>query len=558
MRRTLYRILLFCAVISLLSACQPIRPADQLPPAPAPMQQTLTWDKTPLDMKIANAMSGGPMAIAQNATIMDWPTDASGGEWITLREGSNGWVCTPDDWGIANNTPTNDPQCLDQTWWAWQQAVWLGEEPNVTQPGVAYMLQGGSAANNDLPQLAPNEGDEWQVDPIHVMFLFPKGSDLSAMPSDMHMGMPYVMFTGTPYDHIMAPIEVESLEPVEPGTDVETRIANAMSAAPTEIGKDATIIDWPTDGTANFPVLREGTNGWTCIPDDNILPSGATLTNDPMCLDAMWVEWLTASFEGREPNITAPGISYMLQGGSVAHNDDPTVTTVPEGGEWQIDPPHIMILSPGGFDENAWSNDHSHGGPYIMFGGTPYEHLMIPVDPVVTGKVEHSHTMSHDIQQAEALIDAFYSFDPARLEPFLDSTPEGKKLLLFYQGWAQGGNYTIVKRTPCVEIESTVIRCAITVKDDLMMALGIDFNVTDSFHLTFDDDKIIEVKTTSNDLPVFSQAIQWVWNKQAALVTGPCQGFFEGGPTPGDCVRGMVEGFKLFATSDDFPAEHRK
>ncbi len=64
---------------------------------------------------------------------------------------------------------------------------------------------------------------------------------------------------------------------------------------------------------------------------------------------------------------------------------------VPEGGEWQIDPPHIMILSPGGFDENAWSHDHASGGPYIMFGGTPYEHLMIPVEPVVVGGMEHSH-----------------------------------------------------------------------------------------------------------------------------------------------------------------------
>lgn len=110
-----------------------------------------------------------------------------------------------------------------------------------------------------------------------------------------------------------------------------------------------------------------------------------------MCLDAQWLEWLQASFEGREPNITAPGISYMLQGGSVAHNDDPTILAPAEGDEWQIDPPHIMILNPGGFNENAWSHDHAHGGPYLMFGGTPYEHLMIPVDPVVTGAVDHRH-----------------------------------------------------------------------------------------------------------------------------------------------------------------------
>ncbi|MCB0185218.1 MAG: hypothetical protein KDE31_13180, partial [Caldilineaceae bacterium] len=90
----------------------------------------------------------------------------------------------------------------------------------------------------------------------------------------------------------------------------------------------------------------------------------------------------------REPNITQPGIIYVLQGGSAADMEDPSVMTPAEGAAWQMLPPHLAVLYPGGLDENAWSHDHTSGGPYIMWGGTPYEHLMIPVDPVVTGAME--------------------------------------------------------------------------------------------------------------------------------------------------------------------------
>ena len=42
-------------------------------------------------------------------------------------------------------------------------------------------------------------------------------------------------------------------------------------------------------------------------------------------------------------------------------------------------PPHLMLLLPGGFDASQFSTDHMSGMPYIMWEGTPYEHLMIPV-----------------------------------------------------------------------------------------------------------------------------------------------------------------------------------
>jgi hypothetical protein len=154
----------------------------------------------------------------------------------------------------------------------------------------------------------------------------------------------------------------------------EAKIQNAMSAAPRSIAQAATILDWPTAAGGDLIELRKGTNGWTCLPDDPNTP-----TNDPMCLDPMWKVWLHAFMTGTIPHSTATGIAYMLQGGSDASNTDPAATQPPAGQDWLISPPHLMILSPQQLDPAVFSTDPHSGGPWIMWAGTPYEHLMVPV-----------------------------------------------------------------------------------------------------------------------------------------------------------------------------------
>ena len=129
---------------------------------------------------------------------------------------------------------------------------------------------------------------------------------------------------------------------------------------------------------------------------------------------------------------------------------------------------------------------------------------------------------------------------------------------MFYQGWARGGNYKIVRRTPGKSDGASDVVCAITVKDDLIAALGINFNVTDTFRISFSDDAVSNVRTTSNDPPEFDEALKWVQRERQELIRKPCDGFFNGGPTPGDCVRAMVRGFAEFArrnrsVKDDSP-----
>jgi hypothetical protein len=41
------------------------------------------------------------------------------------------------------------------------------------------------------------------------------------------------------------------------------------------------------------------------------------------------------------------------------------------------------------------------------------------------------------------------------------------------------------------------------------------------------------------------------------LIAEPCKGFFDGGLTPGDCVRAMVRGYSEFAASGELSGSPR-
>lgn len=147
---------------------------------------------------------------------------------------------------------------------------------------------------------------------------------------------------------------------------------------------------------------------------------------------------------------------------------------------------------------------------------------------------------------AEKLIDAFYSFDPGQLLAAMADAAGSQPQIVYYQGWAEGGNYKVLERQPCQFASEGEVTCAITVRDDLIAALGTGYWVTDKFHLTLDSGRIVTVRTSSNDPPEFDLALAWLRREQPNLMTGPCHGFFAGGPTPDDCVRAVVRGFKAY------------
>ncbi len=154
----------------------------------------------------------------------------------------------------------------------------------------------------------------------------------------------------------------------------EDKIQNAMSAAPKAIAKEATILDYPANEGGEMVTLRQGTNEWTCLPDDPSTPA-----NDPMCLDKMAMQWAQAWMSKKEPKLTGPGIGYMLQAGGSASNTDPFAKKPPAGETWMKEAPHIMVFPAGKLDRNVYTTDPHTGGPWIMWAGTPYEHLMVPV-----------------------------------------------------------------------------------------------------------------------------------------------------------------------------------
>jgi hypothetical protein len=149
--------------------------------------------------------------------------------------------------------------------------------------------------------------------------------------------------------------------------DMKNKIESALSSAPASVAQNATVMD------LDMTVIREGTNGWTCLPDNPDTPG-----NDPMCLDDPWVNWLQAYASQEEPSYTRMGFGYMLAGGSPGSNADPYAEGPTPDNEWlEEGTPHIMVIVP---DITVLEGlpTYPDGGPWVMWEGTPYVHIMIP------------------------------------------------------------------------------------------------------------------------------------------------------------------------------------
>ena len=155
-----------------------------------------------------------------------------------------------------------------------------------------------------------------------------------------------------------------------------------------------------------------------------------------------------------------------------------------------------------------------------------------------------------NVDIANEFIDAFYSFNRDTLISILSQAMESQPSILYYQKWAECGNYKIIKLHDCVVKNDSLVICPITVKDDLIGALGIDFNVTDTFHVTIIKGQIRLIQTSSNDPDLYYKAKEWVRQNRPELIEEPCRGIWKGGPSPCECVKAMVKGFEEFKTSN--------
>ena len=154
------------------------------------------------------------------------------------------------------------------------------------------------------------------------------------------------------------------------GESKTAKIARAIRAAPPSISTNATIMD--VDGT----VLRPGTNGWTCMP-------GLSANNrSPMCNDEVWVKLMQAVDAKAAFHTDRVGIGYMLAGDATpVSNTDPFDTKQDPGEVWVQEGTHLMLILPDPAMLEGITDDPNNGGPYVMWKGTPYVHVMVPVAP---------------------------------------------------------------------------------------------------------------------------------------------------------------------------------
>jgi hypothetical protein len=150
--------------------------------------------------------------------------------------------------------------------------------------------------------------------------------------------------------------------------DDKELMSKLKQAAPAHVLEHAKIMNMGADG--KMKVIQEGNNGWTCMD-----PGEA-----PMCADKAAMEWVEA-WQSKGPAPQKLGFIYMLSGDNGASNTDPYATKETPDNNWIKTGSHVMIVGAEaksmmqGYPRDAKADPNK---PYVMWPGTPYEHLMLP------------------------------------------------------------------------------------------------------------------------------------------------------------------------------------
>jgi hypothetical protein len=150
----------------------------------------------------------------------------------------------------------------------------------------------------------------------------------------------------------------------------------AMSAGPADVTKAATIVTMGADMKTRQ--VKAGTNGWVCM----VAQMGDL--NESMCLDKQWQSWADAWMNKKDPQVTGVGVAYMLNGDNGASNIDPYAQKPTADNKWVITGPHVMILTADTKMLDSMGTDWNGGGPWVMWKGTKYAHIMVPMGPMPT------------------------------------------------------------------------------------------------------------------------------------------------------------------------------
>ena len=173
------------------------------------------------------------------------------------------------------------------------------------------------------------------------------------------------------------------------------QIADALSAGPPGVTRDARVYAWDADG--RMILLRHADGPYACVA------SGNTSTRvgkpplpypDPMCLDqnawrffqVLWSE--KNPMQPSRPYPTAPGLVWMLAGMGlgegmvkIGSSGDAEVAVAKSGQKIARISPHVMIM-PFPVDEKTSGMESNYDpsrpeASWVMFAGTPIEHVMV-------------------------------------------------------------------------------------------------------------------------------------------------------------------------------------
>jgi hypothetical protein len=177
-------------------------------------------------------------------------------------------------------------------------------------------------------------------------------------------------------------VEPSTGEPVGPHTSIEWRVWAYSTAAPSFIAANCSVM--AMDGT----MLREGTNGWTAMAAN---PRGMSDPENgwkdaheamPMVGDGSAMQWAMAYMGGKTPKMDSDGWAWMLHGDMGEDNTKHLVFNKEDAveGEWIESGAHLMLFPKDPASLDGQTTDFNSGAPYVMFKGTGYDHLMIPVE----------------------------------------------------------------------------------------------------------------------------------------------------------------------------------
>jgi hypothetical protein len=147
----------------------------------------------------------------------------------------------------------------------------------------------------------------------------------------------------------------------------QAMIASAESAGPAVVTSKATIKS--PDGA----VLRKGSNGYTCYPQQEMI--------GPMCNEPIWDSLIQAMMKKEPFEADQFSVSYMLAGEGSAlgvSNSDPYATDPKESHDWVKEGPHLMIVVPDRAMLEGVSTDPKDP-VYVMWKDTPYAHIMVKI-----------------------------------------------------------------------------------------------------------------------------------------------------------------------------------